>query len=232
MARSVAAMPKPAGRHGPGRSSSRGRMDEPGSARCWAARPTTSRPTRSCSLRQRSPRRPLPTSCATPASTSSSSATPSRLGEPASRSTKRASSDDDCDANHGIDGRTIAAEETAMTTEEAAPAGPARRGRSARHAERLAKALESVPYLTRKLPPVEVLSVEGLEAIEHNADTLLQEVGIEIVNYPEAAEIFRRAGADVQGMRVRFPRGMCRELIQATAPRSFTQVARNRSRSV
>ena len=73
-----------------------------------------------------------------------------------------------------------------MTTEEAEHAGPTRRGRSARHAERLAKALESVPYLTRKLPPVEVLSTEGLEAIEHNADTLLQEVGIEIVNFPEA----------------------------------------------
>ena len=94
-----------------------------------------------------------------------------------------------------------------MATEQIDHATPARRGRSARHAERLAKAMESVPYLTRKLPPVEVLSTDGLEAIEYNADTLLQEVGIEIVNFPEAVEIFRGAGADVQGTRVRFERG-------------------------
>jgi trimethylamine--corrinoid protein Co-methyltransferase len=119
-----------------------------------------------------------------------------------------------------------------MATDQIDHPTPARRGRSARHAERLAKALESVPYLTRRLPPVEVLSTEGLEAIEHNADTLLQEVGIEIVNFPEAVEIFRDAGADVQGTRVRFERGMCRKLVQATAPSSFTQVARNRARSV
>ena len=90
----------------------------------------------------------------------------------------------------------------------------------------------TLPYLTRTLPPVEVISTEGLEAIEHNADTLLQEVGIEIVNYPEAVEIFRGAGADVQGTRVRFERGMCRKIVQATAPRSFTQTARNPARSV
>ncbi|HUS60754.1 MAG TPA: trimethylamine methyltransferase family protein, partial [Acidimicrobiales bacterium] len=107
-----------------------------------------------------------------------------------------------------------------------------RRGRAARQSERLAHALESVPYLTRKLAPVEVISTEGLELIEHNADTLLEQVGVEIGNYPEAVEIFRTGGADVSGTRVRFPRGMCRSLIQATAPRVFTQVARNPARNV
>ena len=74
-----------------------------------------------------------------------------------------------------------------------------RRGREARQAARLARAVETLPYLTRKLAPVEVISTEGLEQIEHNADTLLEQVGIEIVNYPEAVEIFRAAGADVEG---------------------------------
>ena len=74
-----------------------------------------------------------------------------------------------------------------------------RRGRAARQATRLARAMDTLPYLTRKLPPVEVVSADGLEAIEHNADTLLEEVGIEIVNFPEAVEIFRGAGADVDG---------------------------------
>jgi trimethylamine--corrinoid protein Co-methyltransferase len=36
----------------------------------------------------------------------------------------------------------------------------------------------------------------------------------------------------VQGERVRFPRGMCRSLIQKTAPREYTQHARNPARSV
>jgi len=107
-----------------------------------------------------------------------------------------------------------------------------RRGREARQAARLARAVETLPYLTRKLAPVEVIATEGLEQIEHNADTLLEQVGIEIVNYPDAVEIFRLAGAEVEGARVRFPRGMCRALINATAPRVFTQRARNEARSV
>ena len=107
-----------------------------------------------------------------------------------------------------------------------------RRGREARQAARLARAVDTLPYLTRQLAPVEVISTEGLEQIEHNADTLLEQVGIEIVNYPEAVEIFRGAGADVEGQRVRFPRGLCRSLITATAPRVFTQRARNPARSV
>jgi trimethylamine--corrinoid protein Co-methyltransferase len=107
-----------------------------------------------------------------------------------------------------------------------------RRGRSARQAARLARTTETLPYLTRKLAPVEVVSAEALETIEQHADTLLAEVGIEIVNYPEAVEIFRTAGADVQGSRVRFERGMCRSIVQASAPRVFTQRARNPERSV
>ncbi len=105
-------------------------------------------------------------------------------------------------------------------------------GRAARQAARTAHALESIPYLTRQLAPLEVLSLEGLELIEHNADLLLEQVGIEIVGYDEALQIFSGAGADVDGTRVRFPRGMCRGLIQAGAPRSFTQHARNPDRSV
>src|SRR6476659_3739218 len=107
-----------------------------------------------------------------------------------------------------------------------------RRGRAARQSERLARAMDTVPYLTRTLQPVEVISTEGLVQIEENADTLLERVGIEIVNFPEATEIFRAAGADIEGQRVRFPRGLCRSLINATAPRIFTQRARNEARSV
>ncbi len=105
-------------------------------------------------------------------------------------------------------------------------------GRSARQAMRTAQAIESIPYLTRKLAPVEVISQEGLELIEHNAEILLSEVGIEILNYPEAIDVFASAGAEVDGTRVRFPKGMCRQIIQASAPATFTQHARNPERSV
>jgi trimethylamine--corrinoid protein Co-methyltransferase len=76
------------------------------------------------------------------------------------------------------------------------------------------------------------MSDEGLELIEHNADTILEQVGIDFRDAPEARELLRSAGAEVDGERVRFPRGLCRQLVQATAPRTFTQVARNPANSV
>lgn len=105
-------------------------------------------------------------------------------------------------------------------------------GRAARQALRTAKVIEQQPFLTRKLARTEVLSEEGLDLIEHNADTLLEEVGIELMNFPEALEVYARAGAEVEGTRARFPRGMCREIITASAPSSFVQHARNPARSV
>src|ERR1700721_3170405 len=49
---------------------------------------------------------------------------------------------------------------------------------------------------------------------------------------PSGRDAKRAAGADVQGERVHFARGMCRALVQRTAPREFTQHARNPARSV
>ena len=49
---------------------------------------------------------------------------------------------------------------------------------------------------------------------------------------PEAIRLLRDAGADVDGELVRFPRGMCRDIVQATAPRQFTQYARNHANDV
>jgi len=104
-------------------------------------------------------------------------------------------------------------------------------GRAGRQAERSAAGAVSHPYLTRSIPPYEVLGDDGLSTIEQNADTILEEVGVEIVDFPEAVEIYESAGAKVDGTRVRFPKGMCRELA-ASAPSRFTQHARNPDRSV
>src|ERR1700675_1572330 len=111
--------------------------------------------------------------------------------------------------------------------------GHARRpsGRDAKRAARAARAGASIPYITRKIPYYEVLDEEGLTLMERNADTILEEIGIDFRDDAEALEIWKAAGADVKGERVRLARGMCRALVQRTAPREFTQQARNPARS-
>ncbi len=86
--------------------------------------------------------------------------------------------------------------------------------------------------MTRTLAPFEILSEEGLATLEYNADTILEQVGIEVRGYPAAIKRFKDAGADVDGDRVRFPRGLCRQLVQATAPSTYVQHGRNPIRNV
>ena len=105
-------------------------------------------------------------------------------------------------------------------------------GRAGRQAARLRSHVEREPFLTRTLAPFEVLNEEGLATLEFNADTILERVGLEFRGDPDALRLFRDAGADVDGERVRFPRGLARQIVQATAPREFTQYARNEANSV
>ena len=109
-----------------------------------------------------------------------------------------------------------------------------RRGRGGRDERRSAAsaAVASPPYITRRIPCFEVLDEEGLETIERNADTILEEIGIEFRDMPEALEILRQGGAEIDGVTARFPRGLCRSIIQGSAPAEYTQHARNPERSV
>ncbi len=107
----------------------------------------------------------------------------------------------------------------------------ARGGSEARRAARGRPKLTQLPYLTRKLPAAEILTDEGLDIIETNAETILAEIGIEFRDDDEALALWKGAGADVEGERVRLPRGLARSLLE-TAPRTFTQHARNPERSV
>ena len=109
-----------------------------------------------------------------------------------------------------------------------------RRGRGGRD-ERLAASkvvVKSAPYIKRKIPFFEVLDEEGLQLIENNADTILEETGIEFRDMPEALDILKQGGAEIDGVTVRFPRGLCRSIIQASAPKEYTQHARNPERNV
>ncbi len=112
------------------------------------------------------------------------------------------------------------------------PKGRRSGGRAGRQAVRAAHVIAREPFLTRQLRPYELVSDEGLAIVEHNADTILEEVGIEVRDHQLAIDLFRGAGADVQGTRVRFPRGLCRALVQATAPKVYTQHARNPANNV
>ncbi|MFQ5774631.1 MAG: trimethylamine methyltransferase family protein [Kiloniellaceae bacterium] len=106
-----------------------------------------------------------------------------------------------------------------------------RGGAEARRAARRGAGPAPLRYITRKIPTYEVLSEEGLALVEHNADTIIEEIGVEFRDDEEALRIWKDAGADVQGARVRVPRGLCREIIKS-APSQFTQHARNPERSV
>ncbi|MEK7426279.1 MAG: trimethylamine methyltransferase family protein, partial [Actinomycetota bacterium] len=76
-------------------------------------------------------------------------------------------------------------------------------GRAGRQALRAAHVIERVPYLTRTMRPFEIVDDEGLAIIEHTADTILEEVGIEVRDYPSALPVFAAGGAHVDGTRVR-----------------------------
>ncbi len=104
-------------------------------------------------------------------------------------------------------------------------------GGAARRAERTAVRIEAARFIERNIPDFEILNAEALEVIEANAETVLEEIGVSFVDNPEALKRWKEAGADVQGERVRLPRGLARKLC-ATAPSMFTQHARNPDRNV
>ncbi|MCB1357910.1 MAG: trimethylamine methyltransferase family protein [Maritimibacter sp.] len=104
-------------------------------------------------------------------------------------------------------------------------------GGAARRAARTETGPVTVPRLTRNIPDYELLSEEALAIIEHNAETVLEEIGVVFSENPAALERWRAAGATVVGERVHLPRGLARKLCE-TAPARFTQYARNPANNV
>ncbi|MCA2014065.1 trimethylamine methyltransferase family protein [Cereibacter sphaeroides] len=106
-----------------------------------------------------------------------------------------------------------------------------RSGRAARRAERSVVKGVHTPYIVRGIPTYDILGEESLLRIEHAADRILAETGLDFRDDDEALALWRKAGAKVDGIRVRFEPGMLREILK-TAPREFTQHARNPANSV
>ncbi|MDE0523522.1 MAG: trimethylamine methyltransferase family protein [Boseongicola sp.] len=87
------------------------------------------------------------------------------------------------------------------------------------------------PSATRRnIPTYDVLHVDGLEAIDDHALRILETIGIEFRDDASAA-IWRDAGAEVNGHRIRISRELVRKLI-ATIPGEFSYHARNPQRTV
>ena len=104
-------------------------------------------------------------------------------------------------------------------------------GGAARRAERTAVRIEAARFIERNIPNLDILNEEALSIIEANAETVLEEIGVNFVDNPEALALWKNAGADIDGERVRLPKGLARSLCK-TAPSRFTQHARNPERSV
>ncbi|MFT6047130.1 MAG: trimethylamine--corrinoid protein Co-methyltransferase, partial [Arenicella sp.] len=106
-----------------------------------------------------------------------------------------------------------------------------RKSRSRRRNSRERVVKVAPAYVKREIPFYEFLNEEGLVKIEQQADWLIEHNGMEFRDDKKALQIWRDAGADVQGTRVKMPAEMVRELCK-TAPSEFIQHARNPKRSV
>src|SRR5437762_10478322 len=77
-----------------------------------------------------------------------------------------------------------------MDEQQSGPAARSRRpsGRDAKIAARTARSHAFVPYITRNIPYYEVLTAGGLELLENNADTILEEIGIDFRDDAESLD--------------------------------------------
>ena len=109
--------------------------------------------------------------------------------------------------------------------------GPERRrgGRAARAARAADRAIAAAQHLVqprRRIPTYELLDAGALDRLETHADWILDEVGVDIRGDEESLELFRSAGARVEGERVRFDPGLARQLC-ASAPAVFEMHGRD-----
>ena len=104
-----------------------------------------------------------------------------------------------------------------------------RGGTRAERSQRTAGGPAQLPWqrLKNPLPPIELLQPEQIEAIHDTSMRILEEIGMDFL-HPEALELLRRGGADVEAgtERVRFDRGMIAETM-AGAPSELQLHARN-----
>lgn len=87
------------------------------------------------------------------------------------------------------------------------------------------------PHVQRQLPVFDVIDDETLAVLDAQVDWLIENVGIEFRDDPEAHRIWSEGGAEVKDNRVHIDATRVRELCRL-APPEFTQIARNPERNV
>ncbi len=105
-----------------------------------------------------------------------------------------------------------------------------RGGRGSRRALRSAIDVDMLPHLTRNLPLTEPMDQQQIEKIDDASMSILEEVGVDFRDEISLRD-WKAAGADVDGERVRFDRGLIKELI-ASIPSSITLHARDPKKTV
>ena len=113
---------------------------------------------------------------------------------------------------------------------EALVEGGRRRGRDGGRRREAGSHIRAIPQLARRkvkrlFPPLELASADEVESIHLTSLKVLEEIGMEIM-LPEAREILKAAGAEIEGERVRFPRALI-EQSMLSIPSTFTFHARN-----
>ncbi len=107
----------------------------------------------------------------------------------------------------------------------------ARRARVARNRQSAPAGSPASPHIRRVLAHVDLLDESELEKLDAQVDWIVQDVGIAFRDDPEALRIWKDAGAKIDGDIIKAPADWIRSLC-AKAPSQFTQLARNRERSV
>ena len=95
-----------------------------------------------------------------------------------------------------------------------------RGGRAARIQLDEAAADVQAVQLRRTIPTYELLDEANLDRLEVHSDWILAEIGVDIRGDDEALELFRSAGARVDGERVRFDPGLAAALCASTVRRT------------
>lgn len=107
-----------------------------------------------------------------------------------------------------------------------------RQRRSGRRSRTLSAAHRTANiFKERFIPQYALLCDDALSQLEHQADWLLANIGMEIRGDETALEMFETAGANVDGERVTFEIGLARDLCK-NAPSSFQLHARNPAHTV
>ena len=106
-----------------------------------------------------------------------------------------------------------------------------RRVRQARGSKAENTQAPASPFIKRSLPFFDILDEEKIDTLERQVDWIIQDIGIAFRDDPVALDLWRAEGANIDGDIVRAPADWIRSLC-ATAPKQFTQLARNPKRSV